>query len=227
MGAAISSKLIIRNKNMKLGHFYKILYTSLILILGFFSISPVLAVPKEVILIRHADKLNQPKPGPFLSPKGEVRAIAFAYYYLNKFAEPDYIIATNPATSGQGGASVREIQTVAPLANILAERHPQIGFKVSHDYQETDNKQLINDLLHSEKYKGKIILICWHHSKISELLTGLGVTNANKIPKTNSFDTVYVVEYDTNGNITQFNQLQRQYDVSFNGSWQEFYKKLM
>lgn len=213
---------------MKTSRFYKILSTNLILSLSFFSIGSVFAAPKEIILIRHADKLNQAKPGPFLSPKGEIRSIAFAYYYLNKFAEPDYIIATDPTNSGQGGSSIREIQTVAPLANILAERHPQIGFKVLHNYQETDNQQLINDLLHDEKYNGKTILICWHHSKIPKLLTGLGVVaNANNILKTNSFDTVYIVEYDTNGKVTQFNQLQHQYDVSFNGSWQQFYRKLM
>lgn len=210
---------------MQAGRFYKILSASFILSLSFFSTGPAFAFPKEIILIRHADKLNQAKPGSFLSPKGEIRSVAFANYYLNKFSEPDYIIATDPTDSGKG-SSMREIQTVAPLANILAERHPQTGFTILRHYRNKDSQELINDLLHDKKYHGKIILICWHHAKIPQLLKGLGVTSTQKKLDINNFDTVYVVKYDTSGNVTQFNLLEQQYNVLFNGSWQEFYKKL-
>lgn len=210
---------------MQAGRFNKILRVILILNLSLFCGEHAFAFPKEIILIRHADKLNQAKPGPFLSPKGEIRSIAFANYYLNKFSEPDYIIATGPTDSGKG-SSMREIQTVAPLANILAERHPQTGFTILRYYRNKDSQELINDLLHDKKYNGKIILICWHHAKIPQLLKGLGVAHIQKKLDINNFDTVYVVKYDSSGKITQFNLLEQQYTVLFNGSWKEFYQKL-
>ncbi len=208
-------------------HFLRrLLRIILIIITSLFGIPSVHASPKEIIVIRHADKLLQVKSGPFLSPKGQVRAIAFAIYYLNKFPEPNYIIASNPS-SLKNKSSLRELQTVAPLANELAERHPLSDYTVIRDYQNGEEKRLAEDLLHDKKFNDTVILICWHHNKIPDLLMNLGIDMRNISLDINNFDTVFVIEYDANENVIQFNILNKQYNVLFNGSWAQFYYKMM
>src|SRR5690348_9355788 len=102
------------------------LYTKISMVL--FSLIFVLfvsvakACPKQIIIIRHAEKLTQSHAGPFLSPQGQMRSLAFANYYLNKFHVPDFIVATNPLEPKKL-SSMRELQTIAPLANELTARH--------------------------------------------------------------------------------------------------------
>ncbi len=200
----------------------------LIFVLSLYIIVSALAVPSRVILIRHADKLTQADPGPFLSPKGQIRAIAFAAYYLKTFKEPDYIFATSPKSSGPEG-SMREMQTIAPLANQLAELHGTIV----RNYRNKDIPQLIHDLLHNSQYDGKTILICCHHTKIPELLKRLGNDNEDARAKISSinfktaFDTVFVTDYDKNGLIKKLDIRQQQYGVSFNGSWDQVYNQVI
>ncbi len=51
----------------------------LLIVMASFS---VFSAPREIVLIRHADKWAQKDTGPFLSPKGQLRAERFAAYYL-------------------------------------------------------------------------------------------------------------------------------------------------
>ena len=50
----------------------------------------VIAAPREIIIIRHADKLDQDETGPALSAQGVMRSLKFAFYFLDKFGEPDF-----------------------------------------------------------------------------------------------------------------------------------------
>jgi hypothetical protein len=188
-----------------------------------FSIHPVWALPKEIIIIRHADKLKQLKPGPTLSPKGEARAVKFALYYLKKFGEPDYIFASNPTLNGKG-SSLRELQTVAPLANILAKRHPTVGPGILHTYHRMDESQLAHGILSDKKFDGKQILICWDHNRVGKLVTALGVKRFFDRWEKDDYDKVYVIQYHSNA--VQFWVLKKQYEVSFEGSWEAVDRQL-
>ncbi len=211
---------------MKMRFLYKKINVALFCIIFVLCVPIAKASPKQVIIIRHAEQLIQScHAGHFLAPQGIMRSLAFAHYYLNKFHSPDYIIATNPM-GPKKLSSMRELQTIAPLANELAARHPTIGVNIVANYHDKEEKQLTRDLLSKKTYADKIILICWHHAKIPELLTGLGVDVAHIRFDENSYDTVYVVDYDKNGT-AQLDVLYQQYPVSFDGTWGQLYDKML
>jgi hypothetical protein len=178
------------------------------------------AFPNKIMIVRHGDKLMQTDPGPTLSPKGQSRAMALALYYLPKFGEPDFIFAADPVQAIGKNSSIRELQTIAPLANLMAAKHPDTGFPIMHPYGSSDYKKLANDFLHNKLYDGKNIIVCWNHTSIPQLANALGVKTA--LPKWSStdYDTVYVLTFNSDG-LKQFSELHNQYPVSFDGSWQQ------
>lgn len=202
---------------MKPSVFLKKMRMSIVFFIALIFIIPVYAVPKEIILIRHADKLDQAKPGPFLSPMGLVRAQQFATYYMSHFHEPDYIITTAHTHS-----SNRELQTVMPLVTQLAMRHPNggqpilIGDEYKHDKDKKHRSKLENlytDLLNDPKFDGKTILICWHHGEIPALLDGLGVTPHQHKLEDDNYDTVYDINFDKVQGVIKLSVLSNQYPV--------------
>ncbi|EKD69931.1 MAG: phosphoglycerate mutase [uncultured bacterium] len=186
----------------------------------------VFAYPKEIIIIRHADKLVQNEPGPTLSAKGELRAIKFAFYFLDKFGEPDYLIAANAVSETGKNSSQRELETLAPLANILAERHSEKDIPILHPYTSNHYPKLVKYIFGTAKFDEKKILICWHHAKIKKLVEELGVkSNIDDWPD-DDFDTVYDIHFTKLGKIENFEILKNQYPIQFNGSWRDIYNKL-
>ncbi len=207
---------------MKASLLYKRLCVSFILLLSLFFILPANAIPKEIILIRHADKLIQPNPGPFLSPLGRQRADKFSDYYLSHintsgvidnytFNEPDYII-----TTAHTAQSNRELETVMPLVTEFAVRHPKTGQPVllSDVYRHGEGLAgLYQDLLKSSKFNGKTILICWHHGEIPELLDGLGTSPHQTKLADEDYDTVYHILFNPITGNTTLIVLPNQYPV--------------
>lgn len=206
----------VMNKKRMLGLFF-------LLIL---CVNLAFATPREIIIIRHADKLRQAEQGPSLSPKGIVRSLAFAFYYLDKFGEPDYIFATHPRGSLGKNTSMRELQTVAPLANMLALQRPNYGFPILHPYKNADFEELANYILNKKNFDGKQILICWNHKKIPLLAKKLGVKEPLPHWPTDDFDSVYVLQYDRQGKLIHFEILNQQYPVAFDGTWKALYAGL-
>lgn len=196
----------------------KILLTIIVSIISFTSF----AAPKEIIIVRHADKWVQQNPGPFLSPKGQVRAAKFVGYYLSHFPEPDFIFATNPQETNRTTSdfSYRPLQTVAPLANQLAYQNPN-GYPINAQYRNTEYDKLANILLKNPVYQNKIIVIAWHHGRINDLAKALGVTQKLKKWKGDDFDQVYVLQYDDAGQLYSFQVLKNQYPAKGNPSWAE------
>lgn len=177
---------------------YKKFSLIFLLLFNFTHVIPACALPKEIILIRHADKLNQLDPGPFLSLQGVKRANFFSQYYLTHFREPDYII-----TTAQTRYSYRELQTVIPLVTTLSISHPNGGQPILlsdqylHEKTLSGLKNLTNDLLNDKKFNKKTILICWHHAEIPLLLSSLGVTPTPSKLADDDYDTVYHLLFDS------------------------------
>jgi len=182
------------------------------------------ATPGKVIIVRHADKLKQPKPGPSLSSQGIVRSIKFAMTYERGFPEPDFMFATTPEKKSGKDASIRELQTLAPLNNIYSARHPNAGVKIFHPYSGDEYNLLAKDLLSKKEYDGKTILICWEHHVIPNLAQELGTTEQFKW-EGDDFDTILVLDYK-NGKLDKFEKHPNAYDVSFTGDWTDLYAKL-
>jgi len=183
-------------------------------------LSNVYAIPHKIVLVRHADKLQQKFTGPAISAKGYVRAIKFSFYYLNYFGEPDFVFAGKPKGKD---ASIRELQTVGPLINILAVRHPDTVFNIMHPYQHDQYEKLAKYILQDKKFDNKSVLICWRHTKIIELAEALGVKDELEPWADDDFDSVFVIEYDKSGKISRFNILRHQYPVNPTVTWEEIY----
>jgi hypothetical protein len=116
------------------------------------------AAPAQVIIIRHGEK---PSTGSdLLVPQGVCRADALAKVFPAQFGTPVAIYAMNP---NDADGSMRPIETVTPLANAL-------GLAIDHDYTRKKLAQLVQDIMGNDSYQGKIVLICWEHKIIPEMI---------------------------------------------------------
>lgn len=181
------------------------------------------ATPREIILVRHADKLVQLDPGPTLSAKGYVRTLKFTNYFLKQFGEPDFIVAGDPKNKD---SSIRELQTIAPLVNILSQRHPNDSINILHPFTHDEYKDLANLLLSDNKFNDKLILICWRHTNIVPLAKALGVKDTLAPWPDDDYDSVFIIQYNRSGNIDKFSILHNQYPMSKDVTWDELAVKL-
>jgi hypothetical protein len=79
------------------------------------------------------------------------------------------------------------VETITPLAKAL-------GLQIEANHADDDYALLAQEILTQAKYLNKVVLICWHHSKIPELTTAFGVAK----PPTWSgrvFDRVWRIDY--------------------------------
>jgi broad specificity phosphatase PhoE len=119
--------------------------------------------PSRIILMRHADKPDDPED-PDLSAAGVVRAGHLATYIPQTFGKPDYIIAT-----ARSKHSDRPLETVAPMARA-------VGVTVQHDIRDKDFEDLVEEIFSDPAYHGKTVLICWHHGTLPAIAALLGAT---------------------------------------------------
>jgi len=146
-----------------------------------------------VLIIRHAEN---PADGHGLSPRGEERAKAYKNYFQNftvdsKRLEPEAVVVA--ADSKQ---SHRPRLTVEPFAK--AAKLP-----IDNRFANKQPADLAAEL--RANYQGKVILVCWHHGQIPDLLRALGAAPETllpngKWPKT-VYDWVIMVGFDENGRL--------------------------
>ncbi len=186
-----------------------------------------LASPQKIIIVRHSDKLNAVTFGHTitLDPTGYLRAVKLGFYILKRYGIPDYIIASYPATKySHHDMSLREIQTISPLSNMIASKTKRRAH-VLHPYKVSQYKKLAYDLLADPKFNGKTVLICWNHYFIAMLAHSLGVRQAIAKWPDRDFDTVYILRYKNN-QLDSFRILNNQYPVDPIASWGEVEKRL-
>ena len=140
-----------------------------VLLLVLFSASTALAMPAQVILIRHGEK---PDTGNELNQQGFERAKALPGFLLknsvvNQFGAISAIFAMAPKDKN---GSVRAIETVQPFSD-------QTGIKIRQKFLRDDVKQLVKKISDS-KYDGQTVLICWEHSVIPEIAAAFGAKSA-------------------------------------------------
>ncbi len=116
----------------------------------------------NILLIRHAEKGR----GRGLSPLGRARAQGWAAFLPNlplsqgRSANPvsySFLFASKPTDH-----SDREHHTLQPLAE-------RLGLDTNTSYANEHYARLAHRLLHSAKFQGTNIVICWHHSHILRL----------------------------------------------------------
>lgn len=111
--------------------------------------------------MRHAEKTGDPNDI-LLSPEGVERAERLVTYIPRTFGRPDFIYA-----AARSKRSIRSIETMKPLAAAL-------GIKVQHHIEDRDFKSLVSEIFSKPEYRGKMLVICWHHKKLPEIAALLG-----------------------------------------------------
>jgi hypothetical protein len=146
-----------------------------------------------VLIIRHAEDADI---GDGLSPRGQQRAEAYKDYFLNftvdsKHPEPDLIFAAKDSKQ-----SHRPSLTVEPFAKAA-------NLKIDMRFGNNDSTELAAALRATGQ--GKVILICWRHPYVPDLLRALGASPEDLLPRGKwpgaVFDWVIVLSYDQDGQL--------------------------
>ena len=146
-----------------------------------------------VLIIRHAEDGGI---GRGLSPRGEQRAEACKDYFLDfavdsKPLEPNIIFAAKDSKQSQ-----RPRLTVEPFAK--AAQLP-----IDTRFGNNQSTDLANEL--RADHQGKVILICWRHGNIPDLLRALGANPEDFLPRGKwpnaVYDWVILLRYDQNGRL--------------------------
>ena len=115
---------------------------------------------KTILVMRHAEKPDD-QNDPDLSKAGHVRAIRLASYIPAEFGTPDFIFA---AAVSHGSA--RPCETVRPLSKVT-------GIGIEATITDADYAALARELL-KDKFVSKLVVVCWHHGEIPQLMASLG-----------------------------------------------------
>ena len=117
--------------------------------------------PSRIVLMRHGEKTGDPEDI-HLSEEGQERAERLATYIPQTFGRPDFIFAAD-----RSKRSIRSIETAEPLA-------AAVGLDVQHDIEDDDFEELVREIFSNPAYRGKTIVIFWHHQKLPEIAALLG-----------------------------------------------------
>jgi hypothetical protein len=156
------------------------------------------ATPAQVLIIRHAEK---PDSGPDLSPDGYERAQLLVNYFetnpnVTEYGTPVAIYAMRPDKSAL--SSNRPVETVTPLAQAL-------GLQIQEKYVRKQTAELVQDILSNPAYEGKMVLICWEHHAISDIVANFGVDPLPAAWPDDDFGSVWEINF-SGDQISSFKQ---------------------
>jgi hypothetical protein len=151
--------------------------------------------PKDavVLIIRHAEDGGT---GHDLAPRGHERAEAYKNYFLNftvdsRRLEPNVLLAAKDSKQ-----SHRPRLTVEPFAKAAK-------LKIDTRFGNNQSTELAADSHANDQ--GKVILICWRHGNIPDLLRALGAKPEDLLPRgkwpNSVYDWVILLSYDQEGRL--------------------------
>jgi broad specificity phosphatase PhoE len=114
--------------------------------------------------MRHAEKPDDPLNRD-LTAEGQQRAAALATFIPQRFGAVDFIFATSLSKH-----SARPYETVRPLSQAT-------GVPIDATYADQDYGALAQELRTNPDYRDKLIVVCWHHGNIPNLMHALGVSD--------------------------------------------------
>jgi len=170
--------------------FIAVIYCSALLVVADAQDGPKDAV---VLIIRHAEDADS---GDGISSLGQERAEAYKNYFLNftvdsKRQEPTVIFAAKDSKK-----SHRPRLTMEPFAKAA-------NLKIDTRFGNDQSAELAADLRANQQ--GKVILICWRHPYVPDLLRALGAAPESLLPRGKwpgaVYDWVIVLKYDQDGRL--------------------------
>jgi hypothetical protein len=141
--------------------------------------------------MRHAEKLRD-DDDPHLDPAGFMRAQKLVTYIPETFGAPDATIA-----AADSHHSVRPRETVTPLAD-------SIPLPVLTPYADAQFTELAAKLLDPNAFPQKLIVVCWHHGELPQLMAALGAP-ADSYPQSwdpEVFNLILETELGADGSVS-------------------------
>ncbi len=145
----------------------------------------VLALPAQIVILRHAEKAEM---GNHLSPKGYARAQALVGFWRTHPVTKAYGDPVAFYASYAQGKSLRSIETLAPSAQFF-------GKPVLTHFEKNQTDLLAQELLFRPEYQGRTVVVAWQHTHIIPMLQRLGVQNAPSLWPDEVFNRVAVVRF--------------------------------
>ena len=192
------------------------------------------AIPKTVLIIRHAEKtidteivnfekwhFNDSNP---LSVNGWQRAYAYIPFFTmnSKMTQYGKIVGLFACEPDNFYKSVRPIQTLTPLSQY-------IKMNINSSYKINDNNDMLamkNYIMQDKQFDKGCVLIAYEHQHIPELLKIFNVKSLPfKVWPNEVFDWVMVLQFDTKtGELKKFLKV-REYLMAGDSSSSLFGKK--
>ena len=167
-----------------------------LLLLVCLTAQTAVAAPAQILLLRHGEK---PDSGDELSPKGWERAKALpallAREEFAKYGPPVALFGMSP-TKHRG--AVRAIQTLKYLSEHL-------GVPIDQRFRRGEEKKLAHSLMEDPRYEGKLVVVCWEHRELSDILRALGMPDPPRY-RGSRFDRAWLVKID-GGKVAGFQDL--------------------
>ncbi len=173
-------------------HFKYVLITLLL------TTQTLLAMPAQILLIRHGEKPDQ---GNELSQQGWLRAKALPNLFLKRtdfstYGLPAVFYAMSPSKLG---GSVRAIQTVKFASE-------QFHVPVETRFTRDQVSELVANIKNDQSLNGKMIVICWEHKVLLDIAAQLGVKQNLSWPS-EQYDRVWNLTFDNQGKLKKFQDL--------------------
>ncbi len=157
--------------------------------------------PEKIMIVRHAEKPDEPKiggvkadgakDGRSLSVRGWQRAGALVPFFTRPWATgidvPTHVYAAKSDADhdDDGSHSLRPLETVTPLADVLLTCEP--SFSVNADFAVGQENALLGHI----QARAGIVLIVWEHHHIPRIGAALASDVPSKWPG-DRFDLVWV-----------------------------------
>lgn len=170
-----------------------------LLSLLFLSSLTALCQPAQIILLRHAEKPQDPS-AMHLSTRGEERARMLpSLLGTNSSITRGMPVAALYATRiTKHDHSQRTSETLSPLAASLKE-------PIQAPYSSEHFALLAHGILTNSAYLGKTVVICWTHHNLAEFAASLGVSPKPSPWKERTYDRLWVLRFTRA--IPQFEEL--------------------
>lgn len=175
---------------------------------------PAEATPKRIILLRHAEKLDDYA----LCDMGKTRAEALRQQFLGRGATQS-LFGADGGPDALMAITLHTFETITPLARSWGL--PVIDYAAVPEKGDTDRKKELDentetgmaahDLLTDPRYDGKTVVMVWEHKRIAgakfeaeypgQQVTLRQLLHLDKVPGVpetwpeNTYDTIWIVDY--------------------------------
>lgn len=147
------------------------------------------AQPAQIILLRHAEKLDDPD-AVHLSPRGEERAGA-----LVSLLGRNSPLTSNAPVAALYGTRITKHNHSRRTGETLAPLSKDLGLPVNTSFDSDNYSLLTTSVLNNPAYRGKTVIVCWTHHDIAQLAGALGVRPQPERWKDKTFDRLWIITY--------------------------------